>query len=859
MFTVVKSGHRETPRHSKAAILLFTLMVVALALLLFHGLTLISRISETGDADVDNRTWLVAQLEVDSKNLLLRLEKAKRTNGSHLSPEIADGIRQAFDIYYSRVSIVEAALGTFEVTEHIRRSLDRIASTREEMAAIIDAPGALDFAAVERLSRIAENDAPNIRILTSEALQLFAQLAEDERNGHRSMLIRLELLMAVLVILMICAIILAVRVSRAAIQRAAQAAQIASNLRLTIEASLDAVLVSDECGMILQCNAAAVHIFGFERNQLLGKTITETLIPAEGRQAFSEAMVGNSSEDPPAASTGRFRLMALHASGYRLPVEVSLASDSTSEGLRIFITFIRDISDEVEAESNLRDARDQARKDAEAKGRFLSIMSHEMRTPLHGVIAGLDLVDCSRLSAKNRRFVKMAQECAQSALRQIDEILVLTRSGESEGPLVFYDPVALAKDITSELQALAAEQGNRLRLDVLPASNNLQVLGRPRNFRLVLVNLVGNAIKFTRDGEIVVTILCRKVADDRAALTVSVSDTGIGIAPADQVRIFEEFETLDDSTRRAYGGVGLGLALAKAAVERMGGRIELDSEPGIGSRFFFTLHLYARTIDPVRAVAPPPSAPLVLTGGSKRILVVDDNAVNLTLLAEMISRLGHNPELAASGPEAITMAARSRFDLIMMDIAMPEMDGLTAMSEIRLGGASRETPVVGVTAFVAPDDRDGFLKAGMVEILPKPINLSQLHQFLHDLFDTEPVRQAVTAHSISAEFEEVRAVMGDEKTRHLVQQVKRDAEVALATMTAGITTAAPDFAAIQSSVHRAAGSASVIGATQLASILRRAEAATREKAISDLITLEPQLKTAIETWIDEAASNHPIS
>lgn len=818
----------RTSLRPKASVPLLALIVTALVLVVVQGALLMDRIGTYRDVDIDNRSWLVAQLEVDHKELRLALLQAQIE--AELTPQTDSAVRRAFDIYYSRVMIVTAALSPVLERPIHQNHFAQIEVSRDAMAALIDGSALLRPQDIDLLTELTQTDVLHIREVTSEALMIFTGLAEKQRLEHRDLLIRLGQLMGLLVILMTIAVVLAILISREAARRAQSVARIASNLRRTFEASLDGVVVSDGAGTITYLNAAALYMFGQGPSDLLGTSITDTIMRRLVRGGDLEQIV----------DTGRHRLTGLHRSGREFPIEVSIISDHDSEGRLIFIGFLRDITDEVEAETRLRDARDQARRDAAAKSRFLAVMSHEMRTPLHGVLAALDLISTETLSATDQRFLATARACGHSALDQVDEVLEITRSGASEVTVSTFDPRRLAAELLADLQPLAIERGNRLILT--PPSTGIcpPVLGWKRGFLLVLRNLISNAVKFTRDGEIVVTIACTQQPDGRLALDVEVSDTGGGIDPTDHDRVFRKFETLDRGDHIGSGGIGLGLAIARSAVVRMGGDISLKSALGHGCQFSFRLMLApapANIPSPTKPSSDLPAADVVEQPHEPRlILVVDDNPVNLALMAEMLRRLGHLPETAQDGPSAIALAHDETFDLIMMDIGMPGMDGMATTRAIRAGGASAFSPVVGVTALVLEEDRTRILDAGMQDILGKPLGLAKLRAYLSDFFaDHFPSDDGY------AGFDEMRTLMGDTMMEQLVEAVLQDTEAALAVLRT--LDAACDMQVLQQALHRAAGSAGMIGVSGLSEALRTGELAARAGDIPALGPCEAYIES----------------
>lgn len=797
---------------------LLVMIVVALVLIVITGLDLRTKINAFSEVTYDNRTWVLAQLEVDSQALRLALQQAQLEQVP--TSETDSSVRKKFDIYYSRLLSVGAAVQSLSLDPETNASFARIISSRDEMAALIDRRVLFEPRDIQILAEISLRDASDIRSFVIRVAQVFGLNGEAKRVEHRTLLLRLGWLMAMLFVLMAAAIVLTRRISRVIEAQARASERTALGMRRIVNASLDAVLVVDLSGTIIHRNAAALVMFGRDGSEIRGSSVSDYLFlrtpDSVDKSVFAELLhdLGHGVK----SGIERHRLTGLHQSGQEFPVELSMFANTDDEGVFRSIVFLRDITSENNSEMKLRNARDLARSELAEKSRFLAVMSHEMRTPLHGVLASLDLMDTETLSDANRQFLKTAQGCGVSALSQVDEVLEVSRSGAAEVTLTYFEPRELVASLISDLVPIATDRGNRLLLTPEEPGTCPAVLGWQRGFLLVIRNLISNALKFTHDGEIVVTLGCTPYPDGFVALVVSVRDTGIGIDPKDHDRIFQEFQTIDDDKSVGIPGVGLGLAIARSAVERMNSVINLQSTPGLGSCFSFRLLLKAASVDRSVITADLPIGEefgTVTPFVPRRVLVVDDNAVNLALLAEMLRRIGHRPETAQDGQTAVAMAQKEAFDLILMDIWMPGMDGLATTHAIRASGASAYCPIVGLTALLMEERRTNILDAGMQDVLSKPLRLAELRSYLADFFaDHLQDEDYVQDES----FEEACSVMGDGMMIQLVEAVILDAEAALTALRT------PDFTEVtRQALHRAAGSAAVVGALMLADALRKGE------------------------------------
>jgi signal transduction histidine kinase/CheY-like chemotaxis protein len=365
-----------------------------------------------------------------------------------------------------------------------------------------------------------------------------------------------------------------------------------------------------------------------------------------------------------------------------------------------------------------------------AKSDFLANVSHELRTPLTGVIGMADLVLQSELVPTQREHVGVLRQSASGLLGILNDILDLSKVdvGRMELQLETFDPRQCADEAVQTLAATAQGKGIGLSSD-WDGEAPERVLGDPLRLRQILLNLLGNAVKFTDVGEVALRGSCRRLeAQDEPGgieLRFSVSDTGMGIPSSQQAQIFEAFRQADNSLSRRYGGTGLGLAICKQLAELMDGRVWVESEMGRGSVFHVTLKLREASL----TSAPLPLPALAdAASGPRRILLVEDNAVNRRVIVGLLQKYGHTIESAENGREALEALAKSNYDLVLMDVQMPVMDGLEATRRIRAmeSRGARRMPVVGLTALAMKGDREICLGAGMDECIHKPIDLPSL-------------------------------------------------------------------------------------------------------------------------------------
>jgi PAS domain S-box-containing protein len=545
--------------------------------------------------------------------------------------------------------------------------------------------------------------------------------------------------------------------------------------------------------------------------------------------------------------------------------------DATGRPLRV-IGMALNVSERKSAEDALRAAKEAAEAASRAKSEFLATVSHELRTPLSGVLGMVDLLADTELNECQRRYARVARTSADHLLSVINDILDYTRieSGKFELDRVDFIPSEVVQEAVTIVAGGAEAKGLRLTGRIEPSLDEA-VSGDRNRLRQILVNLLANAIKFTERGEVEVQAALEAPAAGHLLLRCSVRDTGIGIAPDRLEQLFKPFSQLDPSTTRRYGGSGLGLAICRHLIGLMGGQIGVDSAFGQGSTFWFTAALApaiatAAAARPAleRSPAPRPMRPL-------HILVAEDDPANQLVTMAVLEKMGHSVRLAHNGREAVAAFEQEVFDLVLMDVQMPGMDGFQAATAIRAREASRgtRTPLVAVTAHVLKDDCERYRAWGLDSYLSKPMRRRELIRVLDELFGARATAGRAKPDNPLAPGEEetvfnraavLARLEGDEGIlAELIQVYLRDWPRLFAELRQAL--AADDLAAARGKAHRLTGLARSFNAGPAADAAHRLEEAAATGALDAAHAARPEveaqfirLEQALRHWSGDSAA-----
>ncbi|WP_083448288.1 response regulator [Nitrospira moscoviensis] len=523
-----------------------------------------------------------------------------------------------------------------------------------------------------------------------------------------------------------------------------------SRTRLIIDTALDAVIAMDVNGVITEWNSQAETMFGWTHHEAVGRDLADTIIPPVYRAAHRAGLARFCQTGTATVFNKLIEIVGLRRDGREFPIELAIAP-LRLDGTVSFSAFIRDITARKESEKAVTDYAQQlerinhqldaalreAQAATEAKSAFLATMSHEIRTPMNGIIGMTGLLLDTALTEEQREYGETVRCCGDHLLMLIDDILDFSKieAGKLSLERIDFDLRVAVEDALELLAERASSKGLNLAC-LFHADVPRGVVGDPGRLRQILMNLAGNAIKFTDRGDVVLQVTVEEQSERAAAIRIAITDTGIGIAEDAQQRLFQSFSQADASTTRKYGGTGLGLAICKRLVELMGGAIGVTSRPGEGSCFWFTVRL-----DKSAGVAAGITRSLERLQG-RRALIVDDKAVNRAILVELLNRWGMHPTPMVGGPAVRDWIAQQQepapFDLALLDADMGSVDGLALARAMKADPRWAGVRLVLLTSLGRRGDAAAAREAGLAAYLTKPIRESHLYEALVAALDASP-------------------------------------------------------------------------------------------------------------------------
>ena len=657
---------------------------------------------------------------------------------------------------------------------------------------------------------------------------------------------------AVLFLMMLAGLLLLLdRMLRSTIHRADELTASSRQLALTVAGSMDAIIIADGYSKIIEYNTSAQGLFGWSREEIIGKTMEEIFFPRGLRDAYKRAVAQSLELKKASIIEGvRVELVAWRKNGEEFPVELNMTYVERNND-SVYMAYIRDISDRKNAEKKLIEARDRAERTDKAKSQFLAVMSHEMRTPLAGIVGVMDLLKTTKLTKKQDHYVQIATSSGEIMLEHINEALDTTRieGGALElSPKEFNLP-DLVRSLVEVLKPLANEKELDLGLKI-DKNINLHFMGDSHRIRQILTNLLGNSIKFTNKGSIKLVINCSH-GSDVSTLKFKIIDTGVGIAPENHEKIFEDFVAISYGDKRQMRGDGLGLSISRRIARLMGGDILVKSDINEGTTFTLSL--------PLKQVAKNDvSIPKVLDTSVEKFkpinaLVVEDNITTIEVLCDMLEGMGHTVTRAINGLESLGQAKKQKFDIIFMDINMPIMGGIEATQKIRAnGGLNSKTYIGGLTAHSSDEFGEEAEQAGMDSYFTKPIRLTALRQIISDVVSGGSLE---SIGEFSPVLKELFETLGREKALRVSGIFFEELDQFIQQCNQGIFS--KDNHALAEAAHKINGAAAMLGLDLLETPFAQLESDAREDNVRDLTNRIQILEDVVKQ--SEAMFNHYVS
>ena len=634
----------------------------------------------------------------------------------------------------------------------------------------------------------------------------------------------------------------------------------------------NAVVITDGMGRVEWVNEAFTHITGYSQEDMQGKTPgsilqgekSDPLVVQAIRKHFREGL-GFGAEIINYSKSGQ---------EYWVQFEVQPIRDEDAK-ITNWMAIERDISAQKKSELALLEAKQAAEAANQAKSEFLATMSHEIRSPMNAVLGTLSLLQDSPLNMEQEVWVKSAYTAADTLLNLIEDILDFSKIEADKLTLLNqdFDLKSLIDEVIQIFQIRVETKGLSLSLDI-DHSVPLTLRGDPFRLRQILVNLVGNAIKFTDQGSVSISVYQQEQLETQSLLRFNVKDSGIGIPDHAQATLFNKFVQVETGTLRRYGGTGLGLAISKRLAALMGGDIGFSSQIGKGSNFWFTIKLQtvADSLPHSNTSHAPETNPSLFRQAEcsgkpgrnqdrrnklAKILVVEDGEINRLVVTAMLNKAGYQVDVALDGAKAVGAAQSEDYDLILMDVRMPEMDGYEAATAIRnFSGSRARVPILALTANALPEDRQACLAAGMNDFIAKPVRKEHLLASVANWLRKSGNITSNVAMTSTAETDSDVVVLDEEVWKSLASQTDSqtmkeimdiffvDTQDRVKKVVQAISV--KDYQTIGFEAHSIKSTARTLGALRLANVCRNIEDACDNGNLEAVMQFSQRLKQAFE-------------
>ena len=823
----------RNPSLKKQRVGIVALLALALAVIGYLTFEINHKAQLFGQPAAEEHLGAFRQLSVQYAFLVLSAHQASSDPVGEF-----EKLRNEFKAFHSKSELLSASQYYQDLprTHPLKLNINKVQKFLSENAPLIEQPNAKLETTLPNLVKDLRNLQTPIKIISEAPTNSLIASPQAESGLTLWVYMRLALLTILAGFSISLAAILIAR------QRAARATpSVEKDIQIMRPESLaanahDAVLNLSKDGIIIEYKNNAEALFGYTKEEALGRNIEDLFIPPKLLNRYRKELKNftlSAIASPEHAQ--RIKAWLQRKSGETFPAEISFQPIAPKERSRISLV-IRDLTKEKTKQKNIINALNIARQSEQQKTAFIATNSHEMRNPLQGLLGALKLLNDTDLYPVQKRYVETMDASGRMLLAQIENALDVSKVNEARAELRA-DPIQLdqliAEVITSHA-ALSDEKGNEIRHQWVhsPAAD---ILGDKVKLQQILLNLLSNATQFTRDGKILIETEIMTQSPDAIIVEFRVRDTGIGITPDRLGRIYDDFETSNQANADFSASTGLGLGIVRRLVDLMGGQLSAESAFGEGSTFLFRIAF--------KPHLPALETPLNLARFANHlspinILMVEDNEINRFILQEMLKLEGHHVTEAKNGKRGVEAAAKQKFDLILIDISMPVMDGIEASRRIRSSGcASADTPIIAVTAHAMPDEIDEFLAAGINDKIIKPIERRTLLEKIR-LYcpqsapkqDLLPERDASWKIEIldQPHIQDILTQLGSNKLQNLMQQFVHETDEMLKFLDP--TDAGSKGKLTKETielVHRAAGSAAVLGAVALHQKLNMIELAAR--------------------------------
>ena len=807
-----------------------SLILVGLSLLaLLLGLMINKLFSEYRDLSIVKDTIFTGRdlYQLDAQFADLDITLLEHTKNENLSK---DELRNKIDIVLNKLLFLENTDSNMILgfNEEVKILMDPINQFVRKTVSIIDNVDEISLDNILILRDMVKRVRPKVSKNAFLVYRLAVIRSQEQQINFSKQLIWTSGSAVFFLIMLAGLLLLLDQMLRSSIRRADELTASSRQLALTVAGSMDAIIIADGFSKIIEYNASAQGVFGWSREEIIGKTMEEIFFRSGLRDAYKNAMAQSLELSHTNAIDGvRVELTAWRKNGEEFEVELNMTYVERNDDA-IYMAYIRDISDRKAAEKILIEARDRAERTDKAKSQFLAVMSHEMRTPLAGIIGVMDLLKTTKLTKKQDHYVQIATSSGEIMLEHINEALDITRI---EGGALNLSPQEfnlpdLVRSLVEILKPLANEK--KLNLD-LQIDNKIKTnfMGDSLRIRQILTNLLGNSIKFTDKGSIKF-VISYSHGSDTSKLKFKITDTGKGIAPEDHKKIFDDFVVISSGGKQQTRGDGLGLSISRKIARQMGGDIIVESNINEGATFILSL--------PLKQVAKTDVVELkgldIPVENFKKInvLVVEDSITNREVLCNMLEEMGHKVIGVMNGLESLEQVEKQIFDIIFMDINMPIMGGIEAVQKIRSGGGvNSKTYIAGLTAHGSDEFGVEAEQAGMDCYFTKPIRLVTLQKIISDVVSADPL-EAIT--EIPPVLKELFETIGRENALRVSGMFFDELNQFIQQCNKGIFS--KDNHALAEAAHKIKGAATMLGLDLLKTPFAQLENDARENNVRDL-------------------------